>query len=549
MSDDSLIQALPDLIAFVRRDGVVLKHIGGRRMRFSCESPLQGQSLAQVWSEDIGALLLHSVHKALKDRSTLDTPFTFEGARYEARVSPQGRDRALCIFRQIQSTDSLERGSSAAALSATAPASEDRRDFVERLKQQVSIAALRETPLAVCIAHIDGLDAVGRLLDFALVEQLQSALLARLPLAAHGAAGAPACRWTAGRLGDGFVAAALENFGDRESLRALVTRLHASLSEPVVVGSATFSLTVSLGIAVLGEDAGKTRELLEHAYSAMLEARRKQREPICFYSDTLRLRSVLRLDLERELRVAIAEDQLALRYSGRYSMQNGELIAVQAYMRWPHALRGAVTAAEFLPIAETTGQARALSRWALGRLQRDLPMLRTLGGSSLRLSFGALRHHINAGSLISDVQAWLQTHEIAAVELELRIAERSLAGLRAPGTTLRSLRALGISIVIDEFGRGETSLARLARLPVHAIQLDRALVLASAQSAAAGRALRAIVAAAAALGLQCFAAGVDDESRRDSLRDLGCSEGLGDHFAALPIPVEESVQPRRWRST
>ena len=127
-----------------------------------------------------------------------------------------------------------------------------------------------------------------------------------------------------------------------------------------------------------------------------------------------------------------------------------------------------------------------------------------------------------------DVADWLDSGEIDAGALELRVAEKALAGLPAPGRLLRPFAERGVSLVVDEFGRGYTSLPRLARLPFRGLQIDRALALASRQDPVALRATRAAAGVAAALGLVPIAAGVDDEADRERLRSAGCTEGLGD---------------------
>jgi EAL domain-containing protein (putative c-di-GMP-specific phosphodiesterase class I) len=117
--------------------------------------------------------------------------------------------------------------------------------------------------------------------------------------------------------------------------------------------------------------------------------------------------------------------------------------------------------------------------------------------------------------------------------LEVRITERTLAGLADAGSLMRSLTDLGTTIAVDEFGRGFTSLPRLARLPISALQLDRRLALAASADQAARRAAAAAFAAAKALELVARSAGVDDEPQRCLLNSLGCTEGLGDNFAAV----------------
>ena len=486
---------------------------------------LEGRAITEVWSPEIGAQILQAIHRTLKDRRPTTVRFSWHECHYEARVHAHARDRALCIIREVpgSSTEDPTEGVRGTGKSANAW-----REFFDTIKLKVADAKLRQLPLALGLIHLDGLKAVERILDFALVDELRRQLLARLPDGGD--------HWSVSVVGEDLLGLIVERHSDREAVRDIASTVLQSLAKPVALNSSTFEFSPRGGIALLGEDATRTRPLIEHAHSAMLEARRSAPNSVVFYSDTLRLRSLARLDLKQELRDAIAEDQLSLRYVGRHDLHTGALYCVQAYLTWPHPMRGELRAADFLPVAETTGLSVLLSRWALQRLRRDLPSLRTLCGPEVKISFGALRHHFADGQLMADVREWLATNELQPRGLELRIAERTLSTLPAAGTMLRGFTDLGVSVVIDEFGRGATSLPKLARLPVQAVQLDRALVVSAASDPIARKAVRAAVAMAVALELRPSAAGIDSPEIRDRLMTFGCIAGSGDCFPALELP-------------
>jgi EAL domain-containing protein (putative c-di-GMP-specific phosphodiesterase class I) len=207
-------------------------------------------------------------------------------------------------------------------------------------------------------------------------------------------------------------------------------------------------------------------------------------------------------------------------------------------MRWPHPLRGEVRPAEFLPLAENTGLADALSRLALAQLGGDLTRLRADAGRDVAINFGALRHHLASDALARDAGEFV-ARAGDGLTLELRISERTLGTLANPERTLQRLHAIGARIVIDEFGRDFSSLALLARLPIAALQLDRSIVVASANDAASARICRATVGMARALGIATYAPGVDTESDHARLRDMQVDQGLGDFYRELSITREQ----------
>jgi predicted signal transduction protein with EAL and GGDEF domain len=537
VSNDSLIQALPDLAAFVRRDGTVLKVLGGRRLGLTDAGDFAGKALGDLWPDDVAKLLLQMIRRTLRERGNEAANFSCDGREYEVRIAAHGRDRALCIIRDarvgahsVQADDVRENNRGAV----------ERRELFERLAQSVAESRLRERPLAVCMIHLQGMGELGGILDFGVVDQMAATQLSRISeMLARDSLG------YAGRMAENVMLVVAEHFASRETLRGLAHELLELLSEPVAVGDATFMVTPSAGLALLSDDGRDARQLLESARSAMLEARRSEPRSVRFYSDDLPLRSLARLDIEHELRDAIAHDRLALRYAARHSLDSGERVAVHAYLRWPHPARGEVSAAEFLPIAESTGIAAALSRWALTRFLRDIPALRTAAAHRLRFSFSALKSHLATGALRSDLEALLASNTVAPGDFELRISERVLAGLADPAATLRPLVELGVTIIVDEFGRGFTSLPRLARLPIGALQLDRRLALSASADPVARRAAGAALAIAHALGVVPMSAGIDDEAQRQLFMSLGCAEGLGDAFGAVSVSGAEGQSPGR----
>jgi len=531
MKPDSLIHALPDLVTFVRHNGVIVRHLGGRGLTgLAVKGDLAGRKLTEVWGEEAAGLLLQMVRRALSSRLQIEGAFADAGQRYEARIDPVGPDRVLCVIRSL--------GGAAAADDTGVSRPEgarriERRGFLGRFRQSVADAVLRERPLAICLVMLRSVGSIGSALDFSIAERVSTLAMQRLQDARLP--GGEELDWYVGQLGEGLLAAVIEGRSERGGARDVAEALCESLSEPVKVGDAAFDLSPCAGVALLGHDATQPQALLDHARTAMLEARRSAIPEVRFYSDTLRARPFLRLDFERELREAISDDQLSLRYAARRDFASGQLVAIQAYLRWPHPLRGEVRPAKFLPIAESTGLSTQLSRWAIGRLRRDLGALRPLLGPQVRISFGALRHHLSSDTLAEDVGALLASGELAPGTLELRVAEKTIAGLSMPDRTLGKLAEQGAYLVVDEFGRGFSSLARLVHLPLQALQVDRGFVTTIDEDPAAMRICRAAAGVARALGLTPIATGIDTERDLQRMREEGFEQGLGDLYGQVAV--------------
>jgi EAL domain-containing protein (putative c-di-GMP-specific phosphodiesterase class I)/GGDEF domain-containing protein len=522
---DSLSDVLPDLVVMVKRDGVILSHMGGRGVATLALPPQAvGQRLDAIWPQSVATCIKQAVRRAIAQRTTLDTFFTAADVRYELRTTAQGPDRGLCVIRAAGSTTDEAAGPDDFMQSRF-----DRRGFMRRFHDTLSEAVIQEKPAALALIHLDGIADIERAFDAKISEQVLSSAILRLPHdVSRPQKNDNELGEYLGQLSADILALVMAS-ADRDAIETCVSRVCASLGEPVPIGDATFQLTPYTGVSILGQDGSSSRSLLDKARSACAEARRSNSSRVFFFSDTLKLRSLQRLDIAREMRDAIANREIALRYSGRHELASGRLVAHVGYLKWTHPLRGELTPGEFLGVAETTGLAPALSRALLAGLRDDFTALRATLPSDVRVSFGALRHHLLQDDFVDDIGRFLADSGMPASRLELRIAERTFASMNA--SICQSLGRLGIQIVVDEVGRGfASSLDRLARAPIWGLQLDRAWTTALRTDEVALKVCKAGISAAGALGLTPIATGVDDAAQREALVALGCRHGSGDLF-------------------
>jgi EAL domain-containing protein (putative c-di-GMP-specific phosphodiesterase class I)/GGDEF domain-containing protein len=525
-----LSEALPDLVVLIRRDGVIMGHLGGKAVGALVPPPeAAGDRLESVWPEAAALCVRQAVRRCIAQRQTVETWFECSGIRYEVRTFAQGPDRALCVIRV-----------SAAPLPADdSPTCDevrphfDRRGFLSRFNDTLSQAAIQEKPAALALVYLDGLTEIARVVDAKISDQVLSTAIVRLPEEARLA---PHCDadnrdaeagWYLGQLSADLLAIVIES-SDRDTIERCVSGVCASLREPVQIGDASFLLTPYAGVSVLGQDGSSPRSLLDKARAAAAESRRASSNRIHFFTDTLKLRSLARLDVAREIREAIASREIRLRYIGRHDLASGRLVAQVGYLRWSHPLRGELAPAEFLGMAETTGLAALLSRSMLDRLREDFEAMASELPPDARLSFGPLRHHLLQDDFVDDIGRILAQGGLSASRLEIRISERTFTAMNL--SVFRALHRLGVQIVVDEMGRGFGSLDRLARVPVWGLQLDRAWVTALRSDSVALRVCRAGISAAAALGVTPIATGVDDVAQREALLGLGCRHGSGDLY-------------------
>ncbi|MET0535357.1 MAG: EAL domain-containing protein [Steroidobacter sp.] len=523
----ALIDLLPDLVFLMRRDGTIVAHMGGRAVPDLCgHGDEPGTGLEQAWSPTTATLIKRLLRRSIASRAPVEGRFHEHGRNYDIRVTPQGPNRAIGVVRAALAdvpADTEESPNEPRWLGL------DRRGFLRRLNDSLAMAALRERPVSVAVFHIEGISNISRTMGARVSEEVMGHAMAKASAQLEITDDA-----YIGQLREHVLAAVINSI-DRDIIEARVAAIRTELKVPIRVGQVEFKLTPYAGVGQSGVEASTAEALLEHARTAMAEARRSVSEELFFYSDAMHLRSLSRLDLGRELRDAIANRDIRFRYVGRHDLATGRQVASVAYLRWQHQLRGEIAPAEFLRIAVATGLAVDLSRMALELIVDDaVANSPAHWAPDMRVSFGPLRDHIFHESFVADVERVLARNVLPPERLELRIAEKAFVARDTHG--LRSLQKRGVQLVVDEAARGMASLASLSTTPIWGLQLDRAWVTALRQNEAdprtaiAQKVCRATMGIANALGIAPIAAGIDDQSLRDALIEMGCRYGSGDFF-------------------
>ena len=312
-----------------------------------------------------------------------------------------------------------------------------------------------------------------------------------------------------------------------------------ALSEPFICEGNQFVVTPSIGIALYPQDGSSREELLMNADSAMYRAKSAGRNNFKFFSETMKVRSLHRLDTEIELRVAIDNGDFELYFQPKVALESWELVGAEALLRWKHAERGWISPADFIPVAEETGLILPLGKWVINEA------CRTLGGwtkdymAPLGISINVSSKQVYADELISTVTEAIAIHEVDARRLEIEITEGLLMrDVDQTVETLMKLKNLGIRLSVDDFGTGYSSLSYLKKFPIDILKIDRSFVRDLHADADDAAICAAIIAMARQLGLQVVAEGVEIEAQLDFLREHGCQLIQG-YLFGKPMPVRE----------
>ncbi|MFO0234418.1 MAG: putative bifunctional diguanylate cyclase/phosphodiesterase [Burkholderiales bacterium] len=340
------------------------------------------------------------------------------------------------------------------------------------------------------------------------------------------------------RLGSDEFAVLLHGLANASDAAAVATRAQGLAATPIEVQGRPWTAQVSVGVATAPDDAIEGDALLRCARSAVSGVRAGG-GGMGFYSARLNAAAVERLALEADLRRALDDGSgFELHYQPKVDARTGELVACEALVRWRHPERGLVHPAAFVPIAEETGLIDQLDAWVLGEACRAARRWRD-AGTPCRVSVNIAASHFRDDRLLADLRAALDAAGVEPGLLTIELTESMLMdGIDGSLRTLSALRALGVSISLDDFGTGWSSLTYLKRMPIDELKIDRSFVSGLPGDAGDSAIVRSVITLAASLGLTVVAEGVETREQADWLAREGCDLLQGWLFAkALEEPV------------
>jgi diguanylate cyclase (GGDEF)-like protein len=302
------------------------------------------------------------------------------------------------------------------------------------------------------------------------------------------------------------------------------------LEQPFVIGDMSVDVGASIGIAVAPRDGSDAVTLIQRADVAMYTAKSDE-TGVETYRPERDGYSPARLMLVNELKHAVQQHQLDVHYQPQIDLAAGDVIGMEALVRWNHPTRGAVRPDQFIPVAEHTGLIRPLTLFVLDEALAALSRWRT-AGHTLRMSVNLSARSLLQPTLVEDVAALLRRHNILDGALCLEVTESSImADPRRTAATLEALRNLGVTIAIDDFGTGHSSLAYIKRLPVGEIKVDKSFVLSMLANHTDATIVGAVVNLGTNLGISVVAEGVENDETCVRLQEMGCPAAQGYLFA------------------
>jgi diguanylate cyclase (GGDEF)-like protein len=412
----------------------------------------------------------------------------------------------------------------------------NRGRLADVVAERVAAAAGSDTVSAVVLLDLDRFKEVNDTLGHAAGDELLRAVAGRLT-------GAVRDGDLVARLGgDEFVV--VLTVEDQAEAEAVTRRLAARIHEPFEVDGAHLEVEVSVGIAMLPEHGDDLDQLLRCADLAMYDAKRCG-ATVSLFRERLARSGAGRMQLLADLRRSLDTGELELRYQPQLAIAGGELIGLEALVRWRHPRFGLLLPGRFIHLAERSDAIRGLTVRVLDEALRALADWRAMG-LEVPVAVNVSLHDLVDTAFVERVGAALDAHGVPAGSLRIEVTEESLVSDPVRVTeTLRALGSLGVALSLDDFGTGHASITRLMRLPVGEVKIDRSFIADLVHGGGDDRAVvRSIIDLAGALSLRSIAEGVETQEQADVLAELGCDAIQGWHVSAAMDTVETTAYLR-----
>ncbi|MFI5182529.1 MAG: EAL domain-containing protein [Thermoanaerobaculia bacterium] len=325
----------------------------------------------------------------------------------------------------------------------------------------------------------------------------------------------------------------------KENVGAAAQKILEAFAEPFFLDKHPIFITTSIGIAMAPGDGTDSQTLLKFADSALYRAKELGRNNFQFCTPAITAAVQERAIMESGLRKALHDEQFRLHFQPQIALATREVVGLEALLRWEHPERGLVGAAEFIPVAEDSRLIVPIGAWALRASCRFAAKLERRAGRRIRVAVNLSARQFARGDLVTTVEDALTVSGLPPRLLELEITESvAMSDVELTISTLGHIRDLGVSIVLDDFGMGHSSLSYLKRFSFDALKIDRSFIREIPGSGPDAALVQAIVKMAASLSLRVIAEGVEREDQASFLRDLGCPLAQGFLFYR-PLPPAE----------
>ncbi|MDX2495478.1 MAG: EAL domain-containing protein [Desulfuromusa sp.] len=405
--------------------------------------------------------------------------------------------------------------------------------FDDRINQILAHASRNQQKFAMLFMDLDRFklinDTLGHVMGDLVLQQVSERIL-----------GCLRAEDTLSRFGGDEFCLLLPDISSTESVAAVAEKILKAVRQPFSINNHELYLSISLGIAIY-PDAGKTGDaLLQSSDIAMYQVKANGKDGYCFYSDTMRSHSSS-LSVERDMSTALEKKQFQVFFQPKVDPSTHMIVGMEALLRWQHPERGLLYPGDFIATAETSKLMVPIGAWVLRSVCEEVVRWKQQGLPQIKISLNISLVQLRQDNFAEYFIKILQEFELRADLFEIEITEQGLnKGERDVAGQLRALRDYGVSVTIDNFGRGYSSLSYLQNFPVNTLKIDRSFVREIEEGQNQTCMADGIAMMAKGMNLNVVGAGVENLHQLDYLRNLGCHEVQG-YLYSEAISAQETL--------
>jgi diguanylate cyclase len=406
----------------------------------------------------------------------------------------------------------------------------------DRISQSIVLAERQRQNFAVMLLDLDRFKLVNDSLGHRAGDELLKEVARRLKGVVRDVD-------TVVRLGGDEFVVIVTPGPERDVAQRAAARVIEAMKAPVRVAGVEVHTSPSIGIAFYPEDATSVENLVAHADAAMYAAKQRGRNNFQCFMPGMNTASHDKVRLESDMRVALEQKQFEVHYQPKVNTETGVMHGAEALLRWTHPVRGPISPAEFIPIAEECGLIGTIGAWVMREACRQARAWQLAGLPPLRVAVNLSPSQFRQGNIVSMIRDALDEAGLEPRFLEVELTETTvMTDPEESIAILEKLSKMGVLVSVDDFGTGYSSMSYLRRFPIDKLKIDRSFINEVMSRPDDASIVRAIVSLAHSLRLKVVAEGVESTAQLDFLRTIGCDQYQGFHFSkALPASQFEAL--------
>lgn len=543
--DRAAIDSAPDGVLVVSQDGII-------QLANPAVALITGYSISELVGGAINRFLPPAMHEGHTDmmRRFFSSPGNARSmgavgnlklARRDGQMVPVdislgharilGKSCAVLFLRDVSMIHRMEEQMQFQATHDTLTGLTNRWQFMQSLTQVLAMSARSRRLMWLLLLDLDDFKAINDGHGHAAGDQVLVEVARRLQ-------GVLRSGEVLGRMGGDEFTILLPELAQPQDISRVAEKLIAVLSQPYRVNGYEVFSGVSVGGACYPGDAQDGPTLMRYADMAMYRAKASGRSTYALYKPVMGLQMTERIHIHERLKMAITQNQLTLHYQPQVDVRSGQMVGVEALLRWHDQELGEVPPSRFIPVAESTGLILPLGDWVLEAACRQLAAW-VQAGSRVRMAINLSVHQFRQPSLCERLAKWISVYQLPPELIELEITEsQAMAEPEQAQQVLEALHAMGVGLALDDFGTGHSSLSYLRVLPVSRVKIDRLFMQHIPERASDATLVRAVISLAHTLGLEVVAEGVETAAQLRFLRLHQCETYQGWYYSKA-VPASE----------